>query len=323
LNSNSKWFFRVSSLPEVGGGHIMRCLSLSRVMARYVPVHFLLCPGGEYWISKIEQYGITASVYKSSNDIKSSNLLVDGYEFSDADLDSWKNQCGKLVMICDYDTCSSYADIVIAPNLNVHQISFLHQILLSGYEYALLAPEYSHKKVKRTASSVKNILISFGLYDSNNFSARALNALNANNFSGNATIAIGRNAPYLSVLYRIINNFSFSVEIILDSNGLYQLLLNTDMVIGSGGMSLLERMSLGIPSVTVFVTENQKEQVRWSEQLGATIALDGGSDYFDEELIDIIGKMLLCENTREEMMSCGMKSVDGLGAERVAEFLLN
>ena len=61
----------------------------------------------------------------------------------------------------------------------------------------------------------------------------------------------------------MISKSSLSVDLIEDCTNMLDVLRNTDLVIGSGGVSLLERSGLGVPSITFQVSENQKNQVNF------------------------------------------------------------
>jgi len=142
-NQGEGWVFRVSSAPRVGGGHVMRCLSIGRELNKHQSVHFLLCKGGEYWLDRIEYYGMTASIYKASVEVKNKNLLVDGYDFSSLETKVWNKQCKCMAFIDDSNTAPNYANIVISSRMDkMNQKNYKKQIILQGKNYALLASEY-------------------------------------------------------------------------------------------------------------------------------------------------------------------------------------
>ena len=57
----------------------------------------------------------------------------------------------------------------------------------------------------------------------------------------------------------MISKSGLSIDLIEDCTNIVDILQNTDLVIGSGGVSLLERSRLGVPSITFLVSENQKK----------------------------------------------------------------
>ena len=282
-NKEISWIFRTASAPEVGGGHVMRCISIGRELNKYQTVHFLLCKGGDSWIDYIKYYGMTASIYKSPIEVRNKNILVDGYNFSKSEIQAWSEQCKYMAFIDDADTAPKYADMIIYTHLNsIHNNK--NQIKLQGNKYALLSPEYANFFFNHSLKEVRNILISCGLLDSNNYTGQVLESLSKTDFDGNVNIAIGDYAPCLHKLLNSINNYNFSVNIILNSNGLYDLLLQSNMVIGTGGVSLLERMALGKPSVTIVAAENQRSQAKWAENAGATILVDPAKQKFKHDI---------------------------------------
>ena len=196
------------------------------------------------------------------------------------------------------------------------------KILIQGSKYALLAPEYGiSSNTNRTNSmkKVKNILISCGLRDSNNYSLQTLDTLSACNFDGKVVVAIGSQSPHLKSLLSVKEKYDFIVEVVLDSDGLHELMKKTDMVIGAGGVSLLERMALGKPSVTIIAAENQRNQADWAETIGATINADPLKSEFKTDMIRAINLLLNQKEKRVEMGYRGMNTIDGKGSKRVAK----
>jgi UDP-2,4-diacetamido-2,4,6-trideoxy-beta-L-altropyranose hydrolase len=314
--------FRVASSTKDGGGHMMRCLSLARELIKYAPVHFLLCHKSEYWSKKITDQGVTSGVYNSPDDIYKSNLLVDGYHFSDVEINKWRRKCNKMVIISDSDNIKGGADIfVVSPGIKIDQSSLLKGVILHGSEYALLAPEYAKNIPACNAKYVKNILVTCGLSDSKNFIGSALEALSKVNFCGDVSVAIGRKAPHVNKLLNTIGNYNFSVNLVLDSDNLHDLVSKSDMIIGTGGVSLLERMALGKPSVTIIAAENQRNQVEWSKSIGATIMIDPLDEKFQYNLECAIECLIQSLIKRSNLGSRGGRYVDGKGCKRVAKYM--
>jgi spore coat polysaccharide biosynthesis predicted glycosyltransferase SpsG len=305
-------------MPEVGGGHVMRCISIGRELNKYQSVHFLLCKGGNCWIDRIKYYGMTASVYESPIEIKNKKLLVDGYIFSNAEIQMWREKCKYMVFIDDNNMNTSSVDLVVSTRMDIPKSSCRKQTIIQGSEYALIAPEYARGIPSYSATDVRNILVSCGLQDSNNYVSKILSALSESNFDGNVNVAIGSQAPNLQKLLHSVNNYHFSVSVTLDSNGLYDLLMQSDIVIGTGGVSLLERMAIGRPSVTIIAAENQRNQAEWSEKVGATVLVDPIKQQFQHDLRGAIDLLLKSGEKRLEMSVNGSSFIDGRGSERVA-----
>ena len=318
-----KWVFRVASNPEAGGGHVMRSLSLARELHRYEKVHFLLCPGGEYWIEKIKKHGIGVSIASNFYIKNISNFVVDGYDFTDAEFRAWRDNCDRLIFIDDNNLAPVYADVVIAPGIPDYKSSWGNQVVLSGAQYSLLSPEYSNSRPLPSISHVQSVLITCGLRDSIDCSGKALRALANLGFNGSVTVAIGGGAPHLKSLKAAISLYKCPISIVVDADGLFSLLLKSDVVIGTGGIGLLERMAVGRPSVTVVTAGNQIQQAKWAEEIGGTILVNGLGQSFEHDFSEALNRLLLSKEQRKKMSVNGMKAVDGKGVERVTKYLLD
>ena len=130
-----------------------------------------------------------------------------------------------------------------------------------------------------------------------------LNSLK-NTISGNVFIVA--TGPSLSKIdfNLYIDNFNISI-----------ILKESDLVIGSGGLSLLERLTVGVPSITFPISENQNLIKKKIHKLNCTY-------FITEELInDFIGIMMKLINNyklRERMSKLARIKFDGKGVLRVS-----
>ena len=308
---------------------MMRSLSLAVALKEYANVHFVLDIDAHQWQSIVEEKGFTAELLCSGTEIAISQksefygVLVDSYVLALSELFEWKSKYGKLVIIDDFGKAPIFADLVISPSLTIEkEINNVNQINLIGPKYALLSSEYSnHKIVNNYFSNIKTILLSFGFYDSKNLTKLILDALGKTDFQDTVQIAIGSNAPHLNSIKKVVSKYTFNVEIFEDIFGLYELNSKSDLIIGSGGVGLLERMALGKPSITFAASDNQVEQVKWAQSIGATIAFIHNKEFKLTQIIKSLNLVLSDVNTRNIMSKISSNAIDGAGASRVAKVL--
>jgi spore coat polysaccharide biosynthesis predicted glycosyltransferase SpsG len=91
----------------------------------------------------------------------------------------------------------------------------------------------------------------------------------------------------------------------------------SDMVIGSGGVTLLERMALGKPSISIPVSSNQEQQIELSGLMGATFAVASDLHDINNGLEFILNNY----KGREKMSRTARYLVDGNGAKRTASVI--
>jgi len=326
---NAFWIFRVASNPEVGGGHIMRSISLALKMKKYFHIHFVLDSRAKNWVPYLNKKGFTADLIHSKGDqnfqfeAKCIGVLIDSYEINLNEMREWKNKFHILAVIDDFGGAPSFADFVIAPSLNENTLNS-NQILMFGPKYSLLSAEYDQDKFLNPSSkNVKTICLSFGLYDSQNCAQIALNAISKTFFSGVVKIAIGSTAPHINEIKKNRNNFLFDLQINEDLDGLYDFYSKADLIIGSGGLSLLERMALGKTSITLIVADNQINQAQWASEEGATILFNIKQNFIEADLVNVINELLLNITYRNRIGKIAGKILDGKGATRVTEIIVS
>jgi len=325
------WIFRVDSKSKSGGGHMMRSIALADAMCSSVKIHFVLDQDSKFWSSQLRKKGFSSEVCHIEGHINLNSLtkvnclgiVIDSYDIPPDEMLVWSHWCSNIAVIDDMGLAPDFANYIISPSIYSQVLSNnVNQIIMSGPKYALLSSKFQKNHVQLSASYVNNIFLNFGYFDSNNYLTTSLNILEEINFSGNVEIAIGSKAPYLNDLKKIISHFSFNVKLYEDLVGLYELNKKADMVIGSGGLGLLERMSLGKPSITIVASKNQEIQVNWAVSLGATFSFNLKKKSEVKNMIDAIQTLLIKKNIRENMARIARSAIDGQGSFRVADALL-
>lgn len=109
------------------------------------------------------------------------------------------------------------------------------------------------------------------------------------------------------------------VRLVLDAPDMVGALDEADFVIGAGGVSLMERMAAGVPSMTLLLAENLRLFIEGAARRGATI--DGGP-LAPEELAGALQTVFADKGARVAMAAAGHVAIDGEGANRVAERLM-
>jgi len=130
-------------------------------------------------------------------------------------------------------------------------------------------------------------------------------------------VALGSKSLSTKLIKANIKKYTFNVDIVKDVDGLYNLMNKSDMVIGSGGVTLLERMALGKPSISIPVSSNQEQQIELSGLMGATFAVASDLHDINNGLEFILNNY----KGREKMSRTARYLVDGNGAKRTASVI--
>ncbi len=112
------------------------------------------------------------------------------------------------------------------------------------------------------------------------------------------------------------------VVVHIDAQNTASLTADADLGVGAGGSSVFERAVVGLPSLTIVVADNQRENVASLAAAGAAIAIAPPSGDFDERLRAGFRTLMDDAGLRASMTEKASALCDGLGADRVAGRLL-
>jgi UDP-2,4-diacetamido-2,4,6-trideoxy-beta-L-altropyranose hydrolase len=321
----SRWLFRIASSPGVGGGHIARCTSLGLELLRHCPVTMMLDPDGLQWRPHLEEMGFDVCTSADRPAGLWSGSLVDGYDFDRDYLVAIRRIAAPLVFMLDQGSAPIEADLIVSPAVPVGDKKLAQGRRLSGLDFALLDPSFRDRPQSVTKTVVGKIFVICGMRDSANATGlilAALQCLAKREFRPAIDVAISSSAPHLSALERTLAGQDANVSIHQDAKDIAELLSAADLVIGAGGVSLLERMACGVPSITLSVAENQVAGAQMAHDIGATLYVGSINDLTVQSLADHVWDIANDVEGRKRQSGAARDAVDGRGAERVAKVMM-
>ena len=113
------------------------------------------------------------------------------------------------------------------------------------------------------------------------------------------------------------------VKLINEAGGhISELMLEADVVVGSGGMSVYEIAALGTPGIVLAQNAREERRMREFARHGTVEYLGLGTEVEEDQLASAVESLLAEAARRREMSARGRALVDGLGASRAAEAVL-
>ena len=311
------------SLPEIGTGHVVRCLLLADKLrgSKEFDVAFLMKDYAEgikyvvdrgYKVYKIplerdELEEIVNTIKNFSPEI----LVIDKLDTKEDYMKKIKKTGVVVITLDDVGPGQKYADITINAILE-SGIS-----LYEGPRYIVL-PKMKHKEIKEIEpKDVKRIFLSFGGYDYLNITLKAMKALENLDERIEIIVVIGGAYKYQNELNNFLKQSKRNFSAYFQPKNFSELFDQADMAIVSGGLTLFEAMARGIPSMVVAQYEHQTETARKYEDRGATIYLGNGNSLDDKTVYARVNELIKNKDLRKSLMKNGMLLVDGLGLERV------
>jgi UDP-2,4-diacetamido-2,4,6-trideoxy-beta-L-altropyranose hydrolase len=330
--------------PRIGGGHVMRCLTLARALAaKGAAVAFAANPSTQAVLSAFGAPDLT--VYPVSGDLDEAvpqacavaeafgadTVLVDHYRLSFTQEVQLKGP-RRLAVIDDLADRPRPADLVVNPGYGSLAGNYAGLVppgaqVLAGPEYALVRPEFAaHRdqalQRRREGGHLRHVLISLGLTDVEGITGRVVRALRPHLDGLILDVVLGDQAPSLAAL-REEAKTDAALRLHVDSRAMAELMSQADLAVGAGGSSVWERATLGLPTVTVILAENQRPMIQRMAQVGLTLAVDALAEDFEARLVAAVKRLIDDAALRRWLFEAPCHACDGLGAERVAETILD
>tara|TARA_B100001057_G_scaffold242625_1_gene242960 strand:+ start:18765 stop:19778 length:1014 start_codon:yes stop_codon:yes gene_type:complete len=268
--------FRVDSNKEIGGGHFYRSLNFSEFFNKKNKVFFfskkispkqkILLKEKNYIFKKISnQKNDFENIKKFVFDSKIDYLIIDNYKISSITKKKIKSLVKKLIIIDDRINVSHYSDILINSNY-LNQSDLLKIKRANKDSKKFLGPEcnfnFSPNTVRKPKKKIKRLFIFFGMIDKENYTYKVLNLIK--NIKGiKILVVIGIFNKNKRKIFQTFKNFkNIKLYQNLKTNQMIEKLSHVDFTIGSGGVNLIEKISMGLPSLVISKIKNQKNGLK-------------------------------------------------------------
>jgi UDP-2,4-diacetamido-2,4,6-trideoxy-beta-L-altropyranose hydrolase len=259
-------------------------------------------------------------------------LIVDHYALDARWEGILRDHSRKLLVIDDLADRKHDCDLLLDYNLGCDPESYDGLVppgckKLIGVDFALLRPEFAEWREaslqRRKEPRLRSLLISMGGIDKDNGTATVLTALQGCRIPPDCRmiIVIGAGCPWLSQIRQQASTLPWNTTILNNTDEMAKIMSQSDLAIGAGGVTGLERACLGLPSIMLETADNQRPFLAAFEREGFAVTAPG-FQYLtkNEKLVTIrrlFQRVLNSENTSKVIGS----ACDGLGSERVAQTL--
>ncbi|BCL37785.1 UDP-2,4-diacetamido-2,4,6-trideoxy-beta-L-altropyranose hydrolase [Nostoc sp. MS1] len=338
--------FRVDVSPQIGTGHLMRCLALAQAWqqaggkAVFIMAETALIFEEKLRTENIEVIKISPKLGSSedaqasailAHQLNSNWLVIDGYNFGDIYQKNIKNAGLKILFLDDYGHAGYYcADLVLNQNISADPALYTHKEpdtqLLLGTSYTLLRREFwqwgGWQRVNPPIA--KKILITMGGADYDNVTLKVIQALQL--LSGHAleiVVVIGGSNPHYEEIKLVAQTSGLTIRIERNVNNMRELMAWADMAVTAGGSTCWELAFMGLPSLIIILAENQQAIAQKLHSLQVFINLGWHSNISPSEIATAVQELSLAINTRLAMTKSSQELIDGWGSQRVVRYIKN
>jgi UDP-2,4-diacetamido-2,4,6-trideoxy-beta-L-altropyranose hydrolase len=352
---------RVDASTVLGTGHLMRCLVLARglrsrgcqvtLISREHPGHLadwvetsqgfpvVRLPGGAaaegaspeeggLGVSEAEDAEATLAWLEATGG--GDWLIVDHYGLSRIWEERVRTRVPRILAIDDLANRSHSVDVLLDPNVHPDPIARYRDLvssrtrLLLGPRYVPLRPAFRRRArdLRRKHGSGTRILVYFGGTDRGGVLQTSLQALAGLRWPAqDVLVLVGATDPRRDALLAMAQAHGYRAHLGLGQD-MARLMARADLALGACGSTQWERCVMGLPSLVVTLALNQEATARTLDAMGV-VRLVGSIDTLHGP--DLMAQLRFLREhpaERRRMAARGRALVDGLGAERILQVLL-
>ncbi|MEM5581299.1 UDP-2,4-diacetamido-2,4,6-trideoxy-beta-L-altropyranose hydrolase [Roseibium sp. AS2] len=328
--------FRVDAAVMLGGGHVMRCLTLARTFRDLGHICTFLCSEETLEVIPEDLWDgfnvrTIASLNSYETDERYDLLVIDHYGIAEPEERKWRSQAGTLMVIDDLADRRHDCDLLLDQTYEVKAADYEALVpancrMLLGTNYALLREEFA---AHRPASLERRmdrpiggrVLVSLGMTDVDGIAGRVCTLLkNIGNLRKVDVVLDRKAASHAQIRDICASDGRFQIH--CDVRNMAELMLLADVAIGAGGTTTWERCAMGVPSIVLVLADNQTKIADLMNKAGAIGLLGDVRKDTDLQLSDRMTQFL---SNAEQLRAFGKRSAalcDGAGARRVVEDVL-
>lgn len=353
--------FRADANPQIGTGHVMRCLALAEALSAQGAHCVFLCralglgdiadhiraaghqlialpegpavppatnaPAHAHWLPHGWQYDAQRCRQELADLPAIDWLVVDHYALN-ADWErSLRPLTRKILVITDLADRLHECDMLLDANLAPPEIDRHSRYLpascqqLLGPRHALLRPEFAQQRsaaLKRAIPAhASRLLIMFGGADCDDLTGQTLTLLSELALAVDIDVVIGPLYPHQQTLEKIMSRLP-GARLHHAPENIAVLMSAADLSIGSPGTTCWERCTLGLPSITIAVADNQEAMAQILSRRGAHLYLGRATNLKPDALAEAIRLLTENQGWRTSMRKQAADLCDGRGPSRVA-----
>jgi UDP-2,4-diacetamido-2,4,6-trideoxy-beta-L-altropyranose hydrolase len=326
--------FRADASPEIGIGHVQRCLSVGRVLsARGWTAAFASTEPTKPAVPALENSGFAVLTVGGGQEAeieamrrhwpRGAEVLVVDHYGRDAGFErAVRGFARRIVAIDDLPSRPHDADLLVDPTAGRNAQEYRDLLppgarIRAGADFIMLRPEVvGEPRPHRTIPPPgRRLVIAFGGSDPDGLTMRAVEALrDARLAEIEAVVIVGAANPHAAA---IAAGAPPHVRVLANPPDLPALMANADIALAGSGTMAWEFAYFGVPSI--LVVHSRGTVVPALTGAGAARSLGSVSEATPAAMADAIALLAGDAGARAAMSVAGRAVVDGRGAGRVAD----
>lgn len=315
---------------KYGLGHISRCSALYDAFEERGYSPLMIVNGDSLAKEKIKKKN--ALFYNWTKDIHHKKIrgnpdiaIVDSYLAGEKIYRYFSKSYSTAVFLDDFMRIRYPKGIVLngaffAEEMNYPKNNGITYLL--GCNYALLQKPFWESVSKSISHEINKVLVTMRGIDTRDLTVKIIHMLKEILPEAKIFIPIVLNLKYHSEFQKFKKP---DIKLIYGAGAdeMKTLMQQADLAISSSGQTLTELVRMGVPTIAIQTAENQKYNLLgWKKTRVIEYAGEWNASYLSKNILSCLTK-LKCASVRKERSESGMKLIDGQGARRIVEKLIN
>lgn len=313
----------------VGFGHISRCTSLYEAFKEKGIIPTFIVNGDDSIKELLVENSLIFDWVKNSEKLckiihSSDVVIIDSYLIDTSLANKISENVKVPVFIDDFHRIEYLRGLIINSSVNASDINYPHKHeidYLLGPKYSMLKKEFWMIPTKSLNERIETIMITFGGNDKQNITPKLINILKKKYPKLKKKVIIGKAFQNVEEIIKISDK---NCDLIYYPNEseMRTIMLNSDIAITAGGQTSYELATMGVPSITVAVANNQVNSVKKLEEL----KINFYAGYWNDQdliphILEYIKKLHEIE-LRREMINNGLKYIKPNGSREIIEIII-
>lgn len=334
-----------ATLAQIGTGHVRRNIAIAEMLVKkkiclqkeisfvtrklgFFRLGYDLIKKAGYAIETIDDRYLnwnSKSEVIALSKIQTDILIIDRLATTHNFMSSLKKKFKTLVSFDDIGSGAKFADVVI--NGIFHDLAPKKNRFV-GYKYLFLKnTNFSEKKISK---NVKNIAVSFGGYDKRNITNFFLNCLLSKNCffkkKINIQLMAGKeNIKVIDLWKKLIKKVELKqkikINLALFPPDYFKKLMKADFAIVSGGLTVFDCISRGIPVIGLPQYQHQLKTLTNLKNKNVIKLGSTGMSLNKKKFISLFNRMISSFEDRDFLSKNSINLIDKKGSERVINIL--
>jgi spore coat polysaccharide biosynthesis predicted glycosyltransferase SpsG/CMP-N-acetylneuraminic acid synthetase len=326
--------FRVDGSGPVGMGHVFRSLAIAEALRGLsrADIAFLMSADQTEGLVTVSRAGYAVRVVGDGKEETylehirdfAPAILINDLPALDRSYLTALSHLGATTVnlvdtIDDLETTEHYAQVIVSV---MNQDRETPEGFYGGPAYAILREQFRGRE-KEVREAPRLVLLSFGGSDPQGLTLKAARALQELDASVEVVAVAGPAFSFRREFEALSRALPRRVPLINEAGGhIAELMLEADVMVGSGGMSVYEIAALGTPGIILGQNAREDGRMRDFAAHGTVEYLGLGTEVDEAVLAPAVAALLADPERRRAMSARGRALVDGFGAMRAAEVVL-